>query len=126
MNEINLKELVDGALNEKFNKSFEKVVDNLQDVNTPYKSKRGITISLSFEQNEARDDVKVAVSVTEKLAPQASISTAFQVGKDLKTGKTYAHEYGKQLKGQIKMDDEEKPDADESAKANVVDLRKVK
>ncbi len=123
MNEINLKELVDGALNEKFNKSFEKVVDNLQDVNTPYKSKRGITISLSFEQNEARDDVKVTVGVTEKLAAQTSLSTSFQVGKDLKTGKTYAHEYGKQLKGQIKMDD----DAPKEVKNDsVVDFRKVK
>lgn len=123
MNEINLKELVDGALNEKFNKSFEKVVDNLQDVNTPYKSKRGITISLSFEQNEARDDVKVTVGVTEKLAAQTSLSTSFQVGKDLKTGKTYAHEYGKQLKGQIKMDDEAPKEVKNDS---VVDFRKVK
>ena len=34
MNKVELKDLVVGALQEKFNKSFEKVIDNLQDVNT--------------------------------------------------------------------------------------------
>lgn len=56
MNKVELKDLVGGALQEKFNKSFEKVIDNLQDVNTSFKVKRKISISLDFVQNEARDD----------------------------------------------------------------------
>lgn len=71
MNKVELKDLVGGALQEKFNKSFEKVIDNLQDVNTSFKVKRKISISLDFVQNEARDDVHVEVAVVEKLAPQA-------------------------------------------------------
>lgn len=39
MNKVELKDLVGGALQEKFNKSFEKVIDNLQDVNTSFKVK---------------------------------------------------------------------------------------
>ena len=105
MNKVELKDLVGGALQEKFSKAFEKVIENLQDQNTSFKAKRAITIKLDFAQNEARDDVKVLVSVVEKLAPQGEMQTAFYMGKDLKTGDVFAEEYGKQVKGQMSIDD---------------------
>lgn len=105
MNKVELGELINGALQEKFDKSFERVVENLQDQNTSFKVKRSITIKLSFEQNEKRDDVSVAIDVTEKLAPQSGLKTSFYVGKDLKTGELFAEEYGKQIKGQMSFDD---------------------
>lgn len=105
MNKVELKDLVGGALQEKFGKSFEKVIENLQDVNTSFKVKRKITIQLDFIQNETRDDVRVDVAVVEKLAPQAPMTTSFSVGKNLKTGEMYAEEYGKQIKGQMSIDD---------------------
>ena len=40
MNRIELKQLVGGALQEQFAKSFEKVVENLQNPNTPFKNSR--------------------------------------------------------------------------------------
>lgn len=105
MNKVELKNLVGGALQEKFNRAFEKVVENLQDQNTSFKLKRGISIKLDFVQNEARDDVTVTVDVTEKLAPQAGMKTSFAIGKDLKTGELYAQEYGKQIQGQMSLND---------------------
>ena len=39
MNTVELQSILGGALQEKFNKSFEKVIDNLQDVNTSFKVK---------------------------------------------------------------------------------------
>ena len=105
MNKVELKDLIGGALQEKFNKAFEKVIENLQDSNTSFKAKRGITIKLSFEQNEARNDVSVSVDVLEKLAPQAGMKTSFAIGKDLKTGELFAEEYGKQIKGQLSIND---------------------
>ena len=105
MNKVELQDLVGGALQEKFSKSFEKVVENLQDQNTSFKVKRKITIELSFDQNEARDDVSVSVDVKEKLAPQAGMKTSFYIGKDLRTGEIYAEEYGKQIKGQMRLED---------------------
>lgn len=105
MNKVELKELAGGALQEKFNKAFERVVENLQDVNTSFKVKRKITITLDFIQNETRDDVHVDLAVVEKLAPQAPMTTAFAIGKDLKSGESYAEEYGKQIKGQMSLDD---------------------
>ena len=109
MKAVELQELVGGALQEKFSKSFEKVVDNLQDVNTSFKTKRKITITLDFTQNENRDDVSVNVSVVEKLAPSAPLATKFAIGKNLATGESYAEEYGRQIKGQLSFDDMTQP-----------------
>lgn len=110
MNKIELKELVGGALQEQFSKSFEKVMENLQNPNTPYKNSREINIKLKFTQNEVRDDVKCGILVAEKLAPQAPMETAFSVVRDLRTGEIFATEYGKQLRGQMSMQDMKQPE----------------
>ena len=111
MKKIELKELVGGALQEQFSKSFEKVIENLQNPNTSFKNAREIAIKLKFTQNENRDNVKCSVQVSEKLAPQTSMETAFAIGKDLKTGELYAEEYGKHISnGQMsfmEMNDEQ-------------------
>lgn len=109
MNKVELASLVGGALQEKFNKSFEKVIENLQDTNTSFKNKRSITIKLDFVQNETRDDVSVSIDVVEKLAPQAAMKTSFYIGKNLENGEVYAEEYGKQIKGQMSIADYEQP-----------------
>jgi glutathionylspermidine synthase len=109
MNKVELKDLVGGALQEKFGKAFERVIENLQDQNTSFKVKRGITVKLDFTQNEARDDVQVTIDVVEKLAPQAGMKTSFYIGKDLKTGELFAEEYGKQVKGQMSLNDYQQP-----------------
>lgn len=134
MKNVELKELVGGALQEQFGKAFERVVENLQNPNTPYKNSREITIKLKFTQNEQRDDVKCGISVTEKLAAQSPMETSFAIGKDLTTGELYAEEYGKQIRGQISMNEvqhEERAEAvaeellNDMQPANVIDLRKV-
>ena len=124
MNKVELHEIVGGALQEKFSKAFENVIENLQDANTSYKVKRKITISLDFTQNESRDDVHVDVAVVEKLAPQAPMTTSFAIGKDLQSGKVYAEEYGKQVRGQMSFDDlQENTTAEESENTTVVNFR---
>lgn len=135
MEKIELKELVGGALQEQFAKSFEKVVENLQNPNTPYKNSREITIKLKFTQNEKRDDVKCGILVAEKLAPQSPMETSFVIGKDLETGEVYAKEYGKQVVGQMTFNDvmptggdkvdQETGEIMSEQPNNVIDLRKV-
>ena len=132
MEKIELRDLVGGALQEQFAKSFEKVVENLQNPNTPYKNSREITIKLKFTQNERRDDVKCGILVAEKLAPQSPMETSFAIGTDLQTGKVYAKEYGKQVMGQLSFNDVaetgEKVDAETgeilpAQSNNVIDFR---
>lgn len=138
MNKVELGALIGGALQEKFSKSFERVVENLLDQNTPFKDKRSITIKLVFEQNEDRDDVSVKIDISEKLAAQSGMRTSFSIGKDLRTEAIFAEEYGKQVKGQyvigsvqpekgvgeIRVDPDTGEVLDEPIN-NVVDLRKV-
>lgn len=84
MNKVELQNLVGGQLQEKFERAFESVIENLQDPNTSFKVKRGITIKLSFTQNENRDDVSVSAQVVEKLAPQQDMNTKFYIGKQIR------------------------------------------
>lgn len=127
MKKISLEEIAGGALQEKFSKSFEKVIENLADPNTSYKEARKITITLKFTQNEARDDVTCDVSVAEKLSAQAQTRTQFSTGKNLRTGELFAEEYGKK---QISLDDinvdtETGEVVEEKEEGHVIDLRKV-
>lgn len=130
MNKIDLSEMLGGCLQEKFQNSFNRVMENLQDVNTPYKDKREIVIKMTFAQNETRDNVIASVKVSEKLASQGELITQFAMGKDLRTGKVIAEEYGNQLKGQMKMEASPVAAVDletgEVLGNAVVDFRKVK
>ena len=94
-------------------------MENLQDPNTSFKVKRGIDIKLGFTQNENRDDVKVSVVVSEKLAPQQDMSTSFYIGKDLQTGEVFAEEYGKQVRGQMSLN--EIAPVEQTVSAEVID-----
>lgn len=128
MSKVNLKEFAGGALQEKFDAAMEQVLANMLDPNTPWKNKREINIKVTFEQNEDRDDTHVEVSVVPKLAAVKSIGTRMAIGKNIKTGETYAEEYGNQVRGQLSMSDmeEKEPDEENSVKESgnkVVDLR---
>lgn len=100
---MDLSKLANGAVQEKFQHAFAKVLENLTDPNTPYKNKRSIELKLQFEQNEDRDDVKCSISVNTKLAPVHPVKTSFGVFKDLKEGTVKAEEYGSQLRGQTHL-----------------------
>lgn len=105
MARVNLETFAGGALQEKFDDAMEKVLQNMMDPNTPWKNKRKITVEVTFEQNEDRDDSSVDVSVVPKLAAVKPVNTRMAIGKDLETGKCYAEEYGNSIRGQMSFDD---------------------
>ena len=105
MSRVNLETFAGGALQEKFDDAMEKVLVNMTDPNTPWKNKRKITVEVTFEQNEDRDDSSVNVSVVPKLAPVKPVSTRMAIGKNLETGQVFAEEYGNQCRGQMTLDD---------------------
>lgn len=124
---VSLEEIAGGALQEQFGKAFDRVLDNLADPNTSFKEARKITITLKFTQNEQRDDVQVDLAVTEKLATQAPTRTAFSVGKDLRSGAVYAHEYGKNQMSisDLDVDRETGEVFEENEGAKILDLRRA-
>lgn len=106
MDALSLATFCGGAVQEKVNEVAKQVFENLQDPN-PWKNKRSITVTISFQQNEARDDLSVGVQVDSKLAPVSPLETRMAIGKDLRTGEVYAEEYGKQIRGQMSLSDYE-------------------
>jgi len=118
MEKINLDTFAGGALQEKFDDAIGKILKNMQDPNTPWKVKRAITIEIGFSQNEDRDDAQVDVSVKTKVAPTSPVGTRIAIGTDLKTGEIFAEEYGKQIRGQMSINDIEEG-------KNVVDFKKA-
>ena len=107
---IDLGELAGGTLQEKFDRELTRVIDNMQDPNTPFGEKRNIQINISFHQTELRDDAKVEISVKSKLASVISAKTNFAMGKDLKSGEVRVREYGKQIPGQMSFSDMPEPE----------------
>ena len=103
MDLLKLEEFAGGALQEKANAAMQRVLENMQDPNTPYKVKRGITIKIGFTQNEERDDTVVDISVETKLAAASPVRTMMAIGRNLENGEVYAEEYGKQIKGQMSL-----------------------
>lgn len=126
MSKVNLETFAGGALQEKFDIAMEQVLANMLDPNTPWKNKREITVKVTFEQNEDRDDTTVDVSVVPKLAASKSIGTRMAIGKNIKSGELYAEEYGNQVRGQMSMNLEtngtENDDATKESSGKVVDL----
>ncbi len=106
---VDLSQLAGGTLQEKFDREITRVIENMQDPNTPFGEKRKITINISFVQNEMRDDAKIEISLNSKLAGVISAKTNFAMGKDLKSGEVMVNEYGKQIPGQMSFSDIEKP-----------------
>ena len=110
MARVNLETFAGGALQEKFDDAMEKVLQNMTDPNTPWKNKRKITVEVTFEQNEDRDDSSVNVSVIPKLAAVKPVETRMAIGRDLATGKCYAEDYGNTVRGQMSFDDLQRPE----------------
>ncbi len=127
---LDLNLFAGGVLQEKFNRALNEVIQNMQDPNTSFKNKRGITISIGFTQNEQRDDAKITVSVITKTSPVMPIETGLYMGRDLDTGEVEIREYGKQISGQMSFNDvqpqEKEEEHVEDHAANVRELRPLR
>ena len=102
---IDLNTIANGQLAEEFQASYEKVLENLLDLNCSSKDKRKITINLTFSENEQRNQFALDIKVTEKLAPHCSAETLIYMGRDLHTGNIVYEEAGSGLRGQMALSD---------------------
>lgn len=112
--QYDLSKFASGAVQQDFDRAITEVFANMQDPNTPYKPKRSVMIKVSFEQNEQRNDVNVEIVVDKKLVSKSSISTKMAIAKDLRSGKIIAEEYGKQIKGQMSLEDYQQEEDEEA------------
>lgn len=103
--DINILQLAQGAVQEKLDREFEKVFENIQDPNVKATAKRTITLKIDLVPDDVRQVVKTNVSATSKLAPTDPVATTILTGKDLTTNKIEAHELQSGAPGQTYIDE---------------------
>ncbi|KAB2860022.1 MAG: replication terminator protein [Exiguobacterium chiriqhucha] len=131
---IDLNNFADGALLERVNMEIEKVLENIQDLNTDATKKRKVTITLDIEPNDRRELANVVSSVKSTLVPTTAVSASLMIGHD---GRQVI---GRELKssmpgqymvdvdsGEIVNDDGTKlEEPNTTAESTVIDFRKTK
>lgn len=103
--DINILKLAQGAVQEKLDREFEKVFENIQDPNVKATAKRTITLKIDLVPDDVRQVVKTNVSATSKLAPTDPVATTILTGKDLTTNKIEARELQSGVPGQTYIDE---------------------
>lgn len=125
-NIINLEKFAGGALSEKFNVAYREVLENIANPNTPHKTKRKLTLELTFVTDEERELSIVEIATKTKLAPSESVATRIIIDRDGKGG-VVASEYSKQIKGQQYMRvDEETGEVVKNNKDENIDIQGIK
>ena len=103
MKEIqNLDQLMNGALNERFNSEIKKVWDNVLDPNTDPKAKRKLVMTITMKPNANRDAAEMEAEVNVKLAPPVPIQQTVYVHRN-DDGSVHALENNGQLPGQVDL-----------------------
>lgn len=103
--DINILQLAQGAVQEKLDREFEKVFENIQDPNVKATAKRTITLKIDLVPDDVRQVVKTNVTATSKLAPTDPVTTTILTGKDLTTNKIEARELQSGVLGQTYIDE---------------------
>lgn len=90
---MRLNEIGGGALAEMFDRAYKKVLLNLKDPNTSFKESRKIVITLTFREDEMRNNADMTVKVETKLAAAIPFQSkiAFGTGRN---GEVVSEEYG--------------------------------
>jgi len=136
---IDLNNLAEGALAEKVDAEFRKVLENMRDPNTDPTKARSITITLSFKGTKKRELWENTVKVTSKLVPAKEVETTFIVGR-AEGGGIIGCELSSGVPGQMYIDRdgdvatdvgekvvaEEQPTETAPVEKSVVDFRKQK
>lgn len=123
---INLESFADGALAEKVNIALKEVLSNISDPNTEWKTKRKLTIDMTFASGEDRELTEVSIVAKPKLAPTKPLAAKIIIGTDGRGG-ILASEYKKQTPGQSVMRvDEETGEILTTVEEKSIDLKGIK
>jgi hypothetical protein len=101
-NGISLDSLAGGALQEQIQDALKVVLENIKDPNTNYKTKRKLTINLTFASDDKRELAEVAMEVKPTLAAALPSTTRIIIDRD-KEGHVVCAEYRKGIPGQLTM-----------------------
>lgn len=130
---LDLKQMAEGGVNEKLERAFREVIENILDPNTDQTKKREIELKIGIKPSNDLKQAEVSVQVKTKLVPENSVPTTILIGKDAK-GAIHANELLSGVEGQTFFDPQDstlKTDTGElvdevEAQAKVIDLQKRK
>jgi hypothetical protein len=124
---INLNSFADGALAERFNIEFQKLLANVADPNTDPEKVRKLTITVSVKSDKRRKVSNVSVVAKTTLLPARDIQTQVLMDFDA-NGEVTGAELLSGEEGQMFIDKDGDPATDIGQKveipSNVLDLQK--
>ncbi|MGH1093086.1 replication terminator protein [Bacillus mycoides] len=100
---IDLNTFADGALSERFHQEFERVMENMNDLNTDPKKARKIVLTLSFAGDQKREVWNCQVQATSKLVPTEAVESKILLDFD-QNGNLVGQELASGIKGQCYID----------------------
>jgi len=136
---LNLSEISEGAVQEKFEHEMQQVFENILDLNTDPIKKRTITLTIEVSSDKDRELVILACKSKSKLVPRDENETKVLFGRNAETGYIEANELKSGTRGQMYMDPEdlkvktdtgesvediEKEQKESATKQEVIDFRK--
>ncbi|MGF2943017.1 hypothetical protein [Enterococcus xiangfangensis] len=101
---VQLSEMSEGSVQERFEHEFAEVIKNVMDPNTDSKKKRQVVITIDVTTDEYRDQVYLAAQVKSKLVPRDDVSTKVLIGSE-KDGVVVANELKSGEAGQMYFDE---------------------
>lgn len=104
-NQIDLNDLAGGALRERFNMEWEKVLQNIKDPNTIAKAKRKVILTLTLEPDEEREIAIVDIEAKATIAPPKGVSTKIIMDTDY-NGRVIGNELKSGTKNQFMIDND--------------------
>ncbi|MCT8138617.1 replication terminator protein [Anaerobacillus sp. CMMVII] len=102
---LDLNNLADGAVAERFNQELRKILENISDPNTDAKKVRKLTLTVSFKADDQRDIAAVGVQAKTTLAPARDIETKIVLDWD-SNGQITGAELKSGIKGQTYMQED--------------------
>ena len=119
MEKLSLETLMQGAVQEKFEKELKRVLENIMDPNTDFKKKRKLTIDFEFITNEERDETLFDCIVKSKIIPAKPVVSRLLIGKDGEGVKVTEYQKGI-IPGQVIVDVETGEVTD-----GIIDFKKI-
>jgi hypothetical protein len=80
--DVTLGEIGGGAAAERFHDALQRVLENIEDPNTPFDAKRKITMTFEFEPDHTRAVADCHIEVQCKLAAPHGVTTTIHVEKE--------------------------------------------
>ncbi|WP_324173578.1 hypothetical protein [Staphylococcus pseudintermedius] len=105
LNNVKLSELGQGALQELFESELEKVIENINDINTDPTKKRKITMTIDIKSDEYREIIFADAKVKSNLVSMDSTGIKFFNIVD-ENGERVVNELRSGAKGQAFIDDD--------------------